>query len=86
MAEQIPFSIVENVLSSLGSSVAHKLGSMYGIRNELKKLEETDWSQSKPQSFIVETSMKVTGKNILPYYSGFSLFKYKKVLTNMNNK
>ena len=45
-----------------------------------------DWSQSKPQSFIVETSMKVTGKIFSPYYSGFSLFKYKKVLTNMNNK
>ena len=41
MAEQIPFSIVENVLSSLGSSVVKKLGSMYGIRNELEKLEET---------------------------------------------
>ena len=41
MAEQIPFSIVENVLSSLGSSVVQKLGSMYGVRNELEKLEET---------------------------------------------
>ena len=41
MAVQIPFSIVENVLSSLGSSVVQKLGSMYGVRNELEKLEET---------------------------------------------
>ena len=41
MAEQIPFSVVENVLSSLGSAVVQKLGSMYGVRNELEKLEET---------------------------------------------
>ena len=41
MAEQIPFSIVENVLSSLGSSVVQKLGTMYGVQNELKKLQET---------------------------------------------
>ena len=41
MAEQIPFSIVENVLSSLGSSTAQKIRSMYGVRNQLKKLEET---------------------------------------------
>ena len=41
MAEQIPFSIVENVLSSLGSSVVQKLGSMYGVQKELKKLGET---------------------------------------------
>ncbi|XP_034679347.1 putative disease resistance protein RGA4 isoform X2 [Vitis riparia] len=41
MAEQIPFSVVENVLSSLGSSVVQKIGSMYGVRRELTKLEET---------------------------------------------
>ena len=41
MVEQIPFSIVENVLGSLGSSVVQKLGSMYGVRNELEKMEET---------------------------------------------
>ena len=41
MAEQIPFSVVENVLSSLGSAVFQKMGSMYGVRNELEKLEET---------------------------------------------
>ncbi|XP_034678718.1 putative disease resistance protein RGA4 isoform X2 [Vitis riparia] len=41
MAEQIPFSVVETVLSSLGSSVVQKIGSMYGVRRELTKLEET---------------------------------------------
>ncbi|XP_034679066.1 putative disease resistance protein RGA3 [Vitis riparia] len=41
MAEQIPFSVVENVLSSLGSSVVQKIGSIYGVRRELTKLEET---------------------------------------------
>ncbi|KAJ9672965.1 hypothetical protein PVL29_026293 [Vitis rotundifolia] len=41
MAEQIPFSVVENVLSSLGSSVVQKMGSMYGVRRELTKLEGT---------------------------------------------
>ena len=41
MAEQIPFSIIENALSSLGSSVVKKLGSMYGVGKELKKLEQT---------------------------------------------
>ena len=41
MAEQIPFSVVENVLSSLGSSVVQKMGSMYGVRTELRKLEGT---------------------------------------------
>ncbi|KAJ9672971.1 hypothetical protein PVL29_026299 [Vitis rotundifolia] len=41
MAEQIPFSVVENVLSSLGSSVVQKIGSMYGVRSELTKLEGT---------------------------------------------
>ncbi|KAL6314308.1 hypothetical protein AAG906_019004 [Vitis piasezkii] len=41
MAEQIPFSVVENVLSSLGSSVVQKMGSMYGVRTELRKLETT---------------------------------------------
>ncbi|KAL6311098.1 hypothetical protein AAG906_029202 [Vitis piasezkii] len=41
MAEQIPFSVVENVLSSLGSSVVQKIGSVYGVRRELTKLEET---------------------------------------------
>ena len=41
MVEQIPFSIVENVLSSLGSSVVQQFGSMYGVQKDLKKLEET---------------------------------------------
>ena len=39
-AEQFPFSIVENVLSNLLFLVVQKLGSMYGVRNELVKLEE----------------------------------------------
>ena len=40
MAEQFPFSIVENVLRSLRSLVVQKLECMYGVRNELEKLEE----------------------------------------------
>ncbi|KAL6328510.1 hypothetical protein AAG906_038705 [Vitis piasezkii] len=40
MAEQIPFSIVENLLMKVGSSVSREIGLMYGVQNELGKLQD----------------------------------------------
>ncbi|WKA02361.1 hypothetical protein VitviT2T_020559 [Vitis vinifera] len=41
MAEQIPFSIAEEILTKLGSLVAQEIGLARGVRKELKKLEDT---------------------------------------------
>ncbi|XP_034674463.1 putative disease resistance protein RGA3 [Vitis riparia] len=41
MAEQIPFTIAENLLMKLGSTAFQEIGLMYGIRKELSKLEDT---------------------------------------------
>ncbi|RVX00409.1 putative disease resistance protein RGA4 [Vitis vinifera] len=41
MAEQIPFTIAENLLMKLGSAAFQEIGFMYGIRKELSKLEDT---------------------------------------------
>ncbi|XP_034680210.1 putative disease resistance protein RGA3 [Vitis riparia] len=40
MAEQIPFSLIEKLLMTLGSSIYGEIGLMYGVRNELGKLQE----------------------------------------------
>ena len=41
MAEQIPYSIAENLLTKLGSAVFHEIGLMYGVGSELRRLEDT---------------------------------------------
>ncbi|KAJ9685696.1 hypothetical protein PVL29_017651 [Vitis rotundifolia] len=41
MAEQIPYGIAENLLTKLTSTVFHEIGLMYGVRGELRKLENT---------------------------------------------
>ncbi|KAL6327851.1 hypothetical protein AAG906_026525 [Vitis piasezkii] len=41
MAEQIPFSIAEEILTELGSLVAQEIGLTCGVREELKKLADT---------------------------------------------
>ncbi|WKA02355.1 hypothetical protein VitviT2T_020555 [Vitis vinifera] len=41
MAEQIPFSIAEEILTKLGSLVAQEIGLARGVRKELKRLEDT---------------------------------------------
>ncbi|XP_034704941.1 putative disease resistance protein RGA4 [Vitis riparia] len=41
MAEQIPFSIAEEILTKLGSLVAQEIGLARGVRKELKKLGDT---------------------------------------------
>ena len=41
MAEQIPFSIMENILMKLGSSAGQAIGLAVGVRKELAKLQET---------------------------------------------
>ncbi|KAL6327844.1 hypothetical protein AAG906_026518 [Vitis piasezkii] len=40
MAEQIPFSLIEKLLMKLGSSIYGEIGLMYGVRNELGKLQD----------------------------------------------
>ena len=40
MGEQIPFSIIENLLMNLGSSVSREIGLMYGVRSEREKLQD----------------------------------------------
>ncbi|XP_034703028.1 putative disease resistance protein RGA3 isoform X2 [Vitis riparia] len=40
MAEQIPFSLIEKLLMTLGSSIYGEIGLMYGVRNELGKLQD----------------------------------------------
>ena len=41
MAEQIPYGIADNLLMKLGSAVFHEIGLVYGVRGELRKLEDT---------------------------------------------
>ncbi|KAJ9685656.1 hypothetical protein PVL29_017621 [Vitis rotundifolia] len=41
MAEQIPVSIMENILMELGSSAGQAIGLAFGLRKELAKLQET---------------------------------------------
>ncbi|KAJ9685661.1 hypothetical protein PVL29_017624 [Vitis rotundifolia] len=41
MADQIPFSIAEEILTKLGSLVAQEIGLARGVRKELKKLGDT---------------------------------------------
>ena len=41
MAEQIPFSIAENILTKLGSLVAQEIELACGVRTELEKLQKT---------------------------------------------
>ena len=40
MGEQIPFSIIENHLMNLGSSVSREIGLMYGVQSEREKLQD----------------------------------------------
>ncbi|KAL6314360.1 hypothetical protein AAG906_021190 [Vitis piasezkii] len=41
MAEQIPFNIIADVLTKLGSSAIQQIGSAFGVAKELTKLTET---------------------------------------------
>lgn len=41
MAEQIPFSSMENILMKLGSPTGQAIGLAFGVRKELAKLQET---------------------------------------------
>ena len=41
MAEQIPFSIMENILMKLGSSAGEAIGLAFGLRKEIAKVQET---------------------------------------------
>ena len=41
MAEQIPYGITQNLLTILGSNLVHEIGLIYGVRGELRKLENT---------------------------------------------
>ena len=40
MAEQIPFNIIADVLTKLGSSAIQQIGSAFGVAKELTKLTE----------------------------------------------
>ncbi|CBI21713.3 unnamed protein product, partial [Vitis vinifera] len=39
MADQIPFGVVEHILTNLGSSAFQEIGSMYGVPKEMTKLK-----------------------------------------------
>ena len=41
MAQQIPYGTADNLLMKLGSAVFHEIGLVYGVRGELRKLEDT---------------------------------------------
>ncbi|RVW89633.1 hypothetical protein CK203_036398 [Vitis vinifera] len=38
MADQIPFGVVEHILTNLGSKAFQEIGSMYGVPKEMTKL------------------------------------------------
>ena len=40
MADQIPFGVVEHILTNLGSSTFQEIESMYGVPKELTKLKD----------------------------------------------
>uniref|UniRef100_F6H4R5 Disease resistance protein RGA4 n=1 Tax=Vitis vinifera TaxID=29760 RepID=F6H4R5_VITVI len=40
MADQIPFGVVEHILTKLGSKAFQEIGSMYGVPKELTKLKD----------------------------------------------